>query len=111
MATSTNDISRGTELALGIVLLWFGGLCFFVAFMSGKISALTTTDSGGKSSGPRDVSGLAVAISAAVQQRATKIPTPPVGQSAPIIGPTGQPVGTVTTLPGGDWIVGQGSDF
>lgn len=110
MASLTKDISRGTELAIGIVLLWFGGLCFFVAFMSGKIAALTTS-SGGKSSGPKDISGLAVAISAAVQQKAAKIPTPPVGQTAPIIGPNGQQTGTITTLPGGDWIVGSDGSF
>lgn len=106
------QLSQGTQLALGIVLLWFGGLCLFVAFMSGKIAALTTgTDSSGKTRGPADASGLVSTVAKAVQAAEIGIPSPATGQTLPITGlPTGQ-TGTVTNLGGGDWIVGNSTDF
>lgn len=57
-------MGRGTQLAVGIILLWFGGFCLFVAFLSGKTSLLTT--SGGH--GPADASQLASTLASAVQQ-------------------------------------------
>jgi hypothetical protein len=104
--------SQGTQLALGIVLLWFGGLCLFVAFMSGKIAALTaSTDSTGTARGPADASGLVSSLAKAVQAAEIGIPQPGVGQTLPITGlPQGQ-TGTVTNLGGGDWVVGNSTDF
>lgn len=57
-------MGRGTQLAVGIILLWFGGFCLFIAFLSGKTSLLTT--SGGH--GPTDASQLATTLASAVQQ-------------------------------------------
>lgn len=106
------ELSQGTQLALGIVLLWFGGLCLFVAFMSGKIAALTaSTDSTGATHGPADASGLVSTLAKAVQSAEIGIPSPATGQTLPITGlPAGQ-TGTVTNLGGGDWIVGNSTDF
>lgn len=68
MASLTSDISHGTRLAIGIVLLWFGGVCLFVAFLSGKISSLTaSTDAGGTGHGPKDVSELVSSVAKNVQ--------------------------------------------
>lgn len=51
------SISRGTHLAIGIILLWVGGGLLFVAFMSGKVDSLTIgKDQKGKPQGPRNVS-------------------------------------------------------
>lgn len=68
MAGPLSNVNNGTRLAIGIVLLWFGGACLFVAFMSGKVPALTTgTGSGGQAQGPSNASELAVGIANAVQ--------------------------------------------
>lgn len=62
------NTSQGTKLAIGIVLLWFAGFCFFVAFMSGKVASLTIgTDQNGNPSGPRDMPELMERVSANVQ--------------------------------------------
>jgi hypothetical protein len=51
--------SHGTMLAIGIVLLWFAGACFFVAFLSGKAASMTIgADSSGKPVGPTDIGSL-----------------------------------------------------
>lgn len=68
MAGIGSDISHGTKLAIGIILLWFGGACLFIAFMSGKVASLTVgTDSGGAAQGPRDVSELVERVASNVQ--------------------------------------------
>ena len=62
------DLSHGTMLAIGIVLLWFAGLCYFFAFLGGKTAALTSgTGSDGKTSGPRDLSGVVARVAENVQ--------------------------------------------
>lgn len=61
-------VAKGTQLAIGILLLWFAGLCFFVAFMSGKAASLISgTGIDGKPTGPRDVSGLVTRLAANIQ--------------------------------------------
>ncbi|HJP74923.1 MAG TPA: hypothetical protein VJ914_11675 [Pseudonocardiaceae bacterium] len=63
---------HGTMLAFGIVFLWLGGFCLFIALMSGKISALSTgTDSSGKPQGPKDVSQLATSLAQGIQAQET----------------------------------------
>lgn len=53
--------AKGTQLAGGIVLLWLGGACLFVAFESGKIPAFAK--------GPTDAGSLASGLAAAVQSQ------------------------------------------
>ena len=68
--------SNGTKLAIGILLIWFGGFCLYVSFMSGKVPSLTTgrlvgqdgkpiKDANGKQkgAGPKDLSELLVRTS------------------------------------------------
>lgn len=65
------ETSKGAKLAIGIVLLWFGGACLFVAFLSGKVSSLTTgKDQDGNPQGPHNVSELMVRTSENVQAAA-----------------------------------------
>lgn len=79
MADATKELSRGTQLAIGIVLLWFGGLLLYVAFMSGKTAQLTdSTDTSGTAHGPSDISGLLASVANTVQ--AAQI-TPTTGQA------------------------------
>jgi hypothetical protein len=64
----TRTIAHGTKIAIGIFLLWLGGLCLFVAFLSGKIASLTeSTDAAGAGQGPKDVSGLVTQVAKGVQ--------------------------------------------
>lgn len=59
---------RGAQIAVGILLLWFGGACLFVAFMSGKTPSLVTgTDRSGKPQGPKDITELLGRVSGVVQ--------------------------------------------
>lgn len=60
LATSAQEgAQRGAQIAIGILLLWFAGLCLFIAFMSGKTPSLTVgKDRGGKPQGPKDVTEL-----------------------------------------------------
>lgn len=60
-------MSQGTKLAVGIILLWFGGFCLFVAFMSGKIAGLTTSSG----QGPSNVTELTQSLAASIQQHET----------------------------------------
>jgi len=61
-------MSRGTQLAIGILLLWFAGLCLFFAFLGGKTPALTSgRGSDGTPSGPRDMSGLVSRVAENIQ--------------------------------------------
>jgi len=70
-------MSHGTQLAIGIVLLWFAGLCFFFAFLGGKTAALTSGHgSDGTPSGPRDVSGLATRVAENMQSMESSSPGP-----------------------------------
>ena len=62
----------GVRLAVGILLLWFGAACLFVAFMSGKTGSLTShVNQDGKPVGPRDASELAVRLAENVQAAAS----------------------------------------
>lgn len=54
-----HTVSRGTRLALGIVLLWAGGLCLFIAFEAGKAASLATA--------PKDVPELVKGIASTAQ--------------------------------------------
>ena len=54
------NVSKGTKLALGIVLLWAGGLCLFIAFEAGKAASLATP--------PKDVPGLVTGLASTAQQ-------------------------------------------
>jgi hypothetical protein len=59
---------RAGRAALGILLCWLGGALLFVAFMSGKTSALTVgKTSDGTPQGPRDASELVTRIADVVQ--------------------------------------------
>ncbi len=61
----------GVRLAVGILLLWFGLTCLFIAFMSGKTGSLTShVNQEGKPVGPRDASELAVRLAENVQAAA-----------------------------------------
>lgn len=63
---------NGVRLAVGILLLWFGAVCLFVAFMSGKTGSLTShVNQDGKAVGPRDASELAVRLAENVQAAAS----------------------------------------
>lgn len=76
MAKLVKDVEHGTMLAFGIVFLWLGGFCLFVALLSGKITSLSTgTDSAGKPEGPKDVSQLATTLAASIQSQETGTPT------------------------------------
>lgn len=62
------DVEHGTMFAIGIVLLWLGGFCLFIALLSGKIASLSTgTDSSGKPEGPKDVSQLTTSLAKGIQ--------------------------------------------
>lgn len=62
------SVAHGTKLAIGIFLLWLGGLFLFVAFLSGKVASLTeSTDADGTAHGPSDVSGLVTQVAKGVQ--------------------------------------------
>lgn len=65
-------MSHGTKLAVGILLVWFGGVCLFIAFMSGKVPSLNTGTTDGKAQGPKDVTGLLTGVANAVQQQEQK---------------------------------------
>lgn len=52
--------SRGTRIALGIVMLWAGGLCLFIAFEAGKTASITTA--------PKDLPELVTTIAGTAQQ-------------------------------------------
>ena len=66
-----NTGPNGVRLAVGILLLWFGAGCLFVAFMSGKTGSLTShVNQDGKPVGPRDASELAVRLAENVQAAA-----------------------------------------
>lgn len=68
MAGQGSDTGSGGKLALGILLLWFGGFLLFVAFMSGKVASLTAhVDQNGKPVGPLDMSELASRLADNVQ--------------------------------------------
>lgn len=57
------NLSKGTKLAMGIVLLWLGGGLLFIAFMSGKVDSLaagTAVDSDGNAI--KDASGNAAKV-------------------------------------------------
>lgn len=54
MAAGDASGGSGVRMALGIVLVWFGGAALFVAFMSGKTPSLAVgRDASGKLVGPR----------------------------------------------------------
>lgn len=75
MAKLVKDVEHGTMLAFGIVFLWLGGFCLFVALLSGKISALSTgTDSSGKPEGPKDASQLVTTLASSIQAQETGAP-------------------------------------
>lgn len=75
MAKLVKDVEHGTMLAFGIVFLWLGGFCLFIALLSGKVSSLSTgTDSSGKPEGPKDVSQLASTLATSIQQHETGSP-------------------------------------
>ena len=58
-AAVQSGAERGAQIAVGILLLWFAGLCLFIAFMSGKTPGLTVgKDKSGKPQGPKDVTEL-----------------------------------------------------
>lgn len=104
--------THGTQLALGIALIWFGGVLLFVAFMSGKIAALTTsTDSSGQVHGPADAGSLLSSLAKAVQAAEVGVPTPAVGQTLPLTGLQPGQTGEVTNTGDGGWTIGIGSDF
>lgn len=64
----TGGAQRGAQIAIGILLLWFGGTMLFIAFMSGKADSLTIGASrDGKRQGPRDASELVTRLADAVQ--------------------------------------------
>ncbi len=67
--STANDLRpRGITLASAVLLLWFGGMCLYVAFMSGKSPAMTVgTSRDGKAQGPKDASELVTRIAANVQ--------------------------------------------
>lgn len=70
---ATSGMNQGTKLALSIVSLWVAGLCYFIAFLSGKVPSLTTgTDSTGNSQGPGDISQLTTRLAANVQTLANQ---------------------------------------
>lgn len=59
---------HGTKVAVAIVLLWFAGLCLFVAFLSGKAASLTVgKDQAGNPQGPADASELVSRLAENVQ--------------------------------------------
>jgi hypothetical protein len=59
---------HGTKVAVAIVLLWFAGLCLFVAFLSGKAASLTVgKDQAGHPQGPADASELVSRLAENVQ--------------------------------------------
>lgn len=77
------DLSKGTTMAIGVVALWLAGLCFFVAFMSGKAASLiegTTKNAAGTTVGvgPSDATELVSRIATNVQT----LETPPAGSSS-----------------------------
>lgn len=76
MAGVGHEMSKGVKLALGIILLWFGGACLFVAFMSGKVDSLTTgtNKNTGKAEGPHDMSELVSRLAANVQTAEAVVP-------------------------------------
>lgn len=68
MALPGDSTRHGTKVAVAILLLWFAGMCLFIAFLSGKTAALTSgKDSSGKAQGPADMSELATRIADNVQ--------------------------------------------
>lgn len=76
MAGAVSGMTRGTKLALGIVFLWFGGACLFIAFMSGKTSSLTIgTKADGSTQGPQDVSDVVTRLAANIQTNEQPVPT------------------------------------
>lgn len=75
-----SEMPKGTRLAIGILLIWFGGFGLYVAFMSGKVPSLTTGKLVGKDgkpvkgadgkqlgAGPKNLSELLVRTSANFQ--------------------------------------------
>lgn len=75
-----SDVSRGTMMAIAIVLLWFAGFCFFFAFMSGKTAALTSgRGKDGTPSGPRDASGVVARLAENLQAMEASSPAGPAG--------------------------------
>lgn len=59
---------HGTKVAVAIVLLWFAGLCLFIAFLSGKAASLTVgKDQAGNPQGPADASELVSRLAENVQ--------------------------------------------
>jgi hypothetical protein len=67
-AATGEGTQRAVMLAVGILLLWFGGSLLFVAFMSGKAPGLTTgTSKDGKAQGPKDLSELLGRVAENVQ--------------------------------------------
>lgn len=73
------DIAHGTKAAVGILLLWLGGACLFLAFLSGDIADLTVTDSTGAKTGPKNVSSLITTIAKGIQTQAGVNATPTGG--------------------------------
>lgn len=68
----TSELDKGTRMAIGVVLLWISGALLFVAFMSGKINALTSgIGTGGEAQGPHDASELVSTLANDVQWYAT----------------------------------------
>ena len=68
MAQGDGDTGSGGKLALGILLLWFGGFCLFVAFMSGKTASLTShVDQHGNPVGPTNASEVVSRLAENVQ--------------------------------------------
>ena len=69
-------MSGGAKMAIGVLLLWFGGACLFIAFMSGKVPSLTAhKDQNGKAVGPRDASELVTRVADNVQAAASSTGT------------------------------------
>lgn len=63
-----SNLSKGTLMAIAVVLLWFAGVCYFFAFLAGKTAALTSgRGSDGAPSGPRDMSGVVARVATNLQ--------------------------------------------
>ena len=68
MAAGEEPAHRGVMLAVGIILIWFGMVSLYVAFMSGKTPALTVgTSKDGKAQGPKDATELMGRLAANIQ--------------------------------------------
>lgn len=68
MAAGEEPAHRGVMLAVGIILIWFGMVSLYVAFMSGKTPALTVgTSKDGKTQGPKDATELMGRLAANIQ--------------------------------------------